>query len=169
MGGNTETVTRFYETHRQELVEKATTLLRGDSMAAEDMVQTTFLHLLTIPHPICEASLPALTHTILHHQLSDHWRSKQRNDNYEHFVRTNDSDTTDQLFSLFSATQISQLLEHQVATMPPKTAAVISMSLWEEKSVSDISRELNLNYKTTENNLLRARKQLRSYLGRLLA
>ena len=74
-----------------------------------------------------------------------------------------------EMFSVCSAAQITQLLEQQVAAMSPNTAAIISMSLWEEKSVADISRELDINYKTTENNLLRARKQLRSYLDRILA
>jgi RNA polymerase sigma-70 factor (ECF subfamily) len=169
MGENEEIVTRYYETHRQELVEKATTLLRGDSTTAEDMVQSIFLKLLTVGHPICELSLPAITYTSLRHLLGDYWRRKQRRDDFERHVKMNGSDTHDEMFSVCSAAQITQLLEQQVAAMSPNTATIISMSLWEEKSVADISRELGINYKTTENNLLRARKQLRSYLDRILA
>ncbi|MBR3479761.1 MAG: sigma-70 family RNA polymerase sigma factor [Prevotella sp.] len=166
-------LTQYYVAERQSLVEEATRLLRGDRMTAEDVVQTTFLRLLnsTTPHLSLHAphsSLPALVHATMLNLLRDLWRRRRYEQDYEHQLATAPSwaRQADDVFSICSAHQITELLEHRLARMDSTVARVLRMNIVEEKPVSEISDELQMKYKTVENRLQTGRRQLRSYMKR---
>lgn len=165
-------LTEYYVAARQSLVEEATRLLRGDRMTAEDIVQTTFLRLLShlsSCSSTCQLAGPstikALVHTIMFNHLRDLWRHRQHCQDYEHRMAANtDAAFADDVFSLCSARQITELLEYRMARMDESVAQVLRMNILEEKSVSEIADELDIKYKTIENRLQTGRKQLRSYM-----
>lgn len=178
-------LTQYYVAERQSLVEEATRLLHGDSMTAEDIVQNTFLRLLshlssnsstsqlvnpsTSNSSTCQlvnpSTIPALVHTIMFNQLRDLWRHRQHRQDYEHSVAINAGAAfADDVFSVCSARQISELLEYRMARMDKSVAQMLRMNILEEKSVSEIADELDIKYKTIENRLQAGRKQLRSYM-----
>ena len=166
-------LTQYYVAERQSLVEETTRLLRGDRMTAEDVVQTTFLRLLnsTTPHLSLLAphsSLPALVHATMLNLLRDLWRRRRYEQDYEHQLATAPSwaRQADDVFSICSAHQITELLEHRLARMDSTVARVLRMNIVEEKPVSEISDELQMKYKTVENRLQTGRRQLRSYMKR---
>ena len=167
-------LTQYYAAERQSLVEEATRLLQGDRMTAEDVVQTTFLRLLThlssnshpsslTSHP---SSLTSLVHTSMLNLLRDLWRRRRREQDYEHQLATAPPwlRQADDVFSVCSARQITELLEQRLARMDSTVARVLRMNIVEEKPVSEISDELQMKYKTVENRLQTGRRQLRSYL-----
>ena len=165
-------LTRYYVAERQSLVEEATRLLRGDRMTAEDVVQTTFLRLLSSPTPHLllapQSSLPALVHATMLNLLRDLWRRRRYEQDYEHQLATAPSwaRQADDVFSICSAHQMTELLEHRLARMDSTVARVLRMNIVEEKPVSEISDELQMKYKTVENRLQTGRRQLRSYMKR---
>ena len=165
-------LTQYYVAERQSLVEETTRLLRGDRMTAEDVVQTTFLRLLnsTTPHLLLapQSSLPALVHATMLNLLRDLWRRRRYEQDYEHQLATAPSwvRQADDVFSICSAHQITELLEHRLARMDSTVARVLRMNIVEEKPVSEISDELQMKYKTVENRLQTGRRQLRSYMKR---
>ena len=165
-------LTQYYAAERQSLVEEATRLLHGDSMTAEDIVQNTFLRLLShlsSNSSTCQlvnpSTIPALVHTIMFNQLRDLWRHRQHRQDYEHSVAINAGAAfADDVFSVCSARQISELLEYRMARMDESVAQVLRMNILEEKSVSEIADELDIKYKTIETRLQAGRKQLRNYM-----
>ena len=160
-------LTQYYAEEWQSLVEEATRLLHGDRMAAEDVVQTTFLRLLShiAQYPTTDNALPALVHTTMLNLLRDQWRRHHYEQDYEHQLALNMGlSHADDVFSICSARQISELLERRLARMDSSVAQVLRMNIVEEKAVSEISKELDMKYKTVENRLQSGRRQLRNYL-----
>ena len=163
-------LTEYYAAERQSLVEEATRLLHGDRMTAEDVVQTTFLKLLSIPTLNSQLSTPpfAIVHVTMLNLLRDLWRRRRREQDYEHQLATTPPwmHQADDVFSVCSARQITELLEQRLARMDSTVARVLRMNIVEEKPVSEISDELQMKYKTVENRLQAGRRQLRSYMRR---
>jgi len=159
----------YYTEHLQELVVFATNALHGDRMAAEDMVQTVFEKLLVITQPILPDSLKALVYTMLRRQICDFWRRRQNEQLYEQTVRFTQPTTTNETFSVCSAHQINELLEHKLARMAYSASSVLRLHLYEGLSVSEIAQRLDINYKAAENRLGAGRREVRSYLRPLLA
>ena len=166
-------LTEYYATERQSLVEEATRLLHGDRMTAEDVVQTTFLRLLSLitsHSSLLTSSLPALVHTVMFNILRDLWRKHQHEQEYEHQLATAPPwmRQADDVFSVCSAQQITELLEHRLARMDDRTAQVIRMNVIDGMAVSEIAEELQLKYKTAENRLQVGRRQLREYIKKVV-
>lgn len=162
-------LTQYYVAERQSLVEEATRLLRGDGMTAEDIVQNTFLRLLSLitsPSSLVTSNLPALVHTTMLNLLRDLWRRRCYEEDYEHYLATAPSwmRQADDVFSVCSASQINELLEQRLARMDKSVAQVLRMNIVDGKAVSEISKELDVKYKTVENRLQSGRRQLRSYM-----
>ena len=164
-------LTQYYAAEWQSLVEQATRLLQGDRMTAEDVVQTTFLRLLThlsssAPRLFTETTIPALVQQTMRNLLRDLWRRRQYRQDYEHWLATAQPwrAHADDVFSLCSASQMTELVEHRLARMDSSVAQVLRMNIVEQKSVAEISQELDTKYKTVENRLQAGRRQLRSYM-----
>ena len=169
-------LTEYYAAKRQSLVEEATRLLHGDRMTAEDMVQTTFLRLLQAGvdsarlRAIDSQALNALVHTTMFNLLRDLWRHRHHEQTYEHLIATASSRAShaDEVFSVCSAQQITELLEHRMARMDDGVARVLRMNVIEGKAVKEIAKELDMKYKTAENRLQTGRKQLREYMRKVV-
>ena len=73
----TDMLKNYYQQHRTELVNYAAKALQGDCMAAEDVVQDTFLRLLTAHQMLTPVTLPALVYTALRNRLTDLHRHRQ--------------------------------------------------------------------------------------------
>ena len=112
MDENRVILTEYYAANRQSLVEEATRLLRGDRMTAEDVVQTTFLRLLTLPNFQLPTLLSSLVHTVMLNLLRDLWRRRRREQDYEHELAAAPPwmRQADDVFSVCSARQITELL-----------------------------------------------------------
>ncbi len=143
-------------------------------MTAEDIVQTVFLRLLSRFSSVADSSdlmpqlstLPALAHTIMHNLLRDNWRHRHHERDYEQRLSAAPPwlRQSDDVFSVCSARQITELLEQRMARMDHQVARVLRMNIVEGKGVSEISDELNMKYKTVENRLQAGRRQLRRYV-----
>ncbi len=159
----------YYQHHREELVRYAAKLLKGDCMTAEDMVQSTFLRLLTGCQLVTPTTLPALVYTTLRNRLIDHFRYCQRRQRFE----SNDSlyamESTNTPFARCSTLQMKELIGRRIDRMTPQTVQVMRLHVFEQCSVSEIADILSVHYKKAENCLFLGRKQLRPYVRQLLS
>ncbi len=160
-------IAEYYSRHYEELLNFVANRMQFNNDIAKDIVQNVFVRLMKMSDMITAATLPNLTYTIARNQIFDYWRHKQHVEEYEHriFSMTNTEDTE----TVYSAVEMNEILERGIARLSDKQKCVYRMNIYEGKQVRDISEELGLNYKTVENQLGSARKEVRKYVKRMLA
>ena len=158
----------YYTEHYDELLGFVSKQVLNKEVA-EDIVQNVFLRLLTSDKMITTITLPALVYTIARNMVYDYWRHRRSVDEYEHYISSVMSRSSDDVLSVFSAVEVTEFLERGIALLSDKQRIVYRMSIYEGKKVREISEELNLRYKSVENRLGAARKEIRQYMKRMLA
>lgn len=141
----------------------------GRTDVAEDLVQDTFKRLLTSDKMITEVTLPCLVYTVLRNLITDYWRHRRAVEEFEHFVATSSNLSATTVESIFNANEINRMLESGIASLPQSQQRIYRMNLFDGMAVSEISRTLNINYKSAENHLGAARRLVRSYIRQRLA
>lgn len=152
----------YYSRHRSELLAFASSRL-GDKDEAEDLVQNVFLRLLTTDKLLTEQTLPALVYTISRHLVSDYFRRRAYRHEYEHFIQGSDSPVLSMEPALFAA-DIVERMERGLARIPAPCRDIYRMHIIGGMRVSEISELTGEKYKTVENRLGQARRQMRCYL-----
>lgn len=135
---------------------------------AEDLAQDVFVRLLTYQSMLCEETIHSFVFTIVRNLVTDVLRTFYRHQAYVSYIY----DTIDVKESNTSETVLyNDLLEHvkmQLSTFPVQRRKVYTLSLFADKSVSEISTALSISYKTVENHLLLGRKNMRNYLAKCI-
>ena len=165
---NYSLIADFYQAHHDELVQFVTIRL-GDSFMAEDVVQDVFLRLLASKQLISTITLPNLVYTIAKNLISDQWRHKQTMEQYEHYIKTTDFGTSNNLLSVYSTQEMLEIMERGMARLTQNQRTIYQMNVYGEHKVAEISNTLKINYKSVEKTLGVARKQMRKYMQRMLA
>lgn len=160
----------YYEQHHAELLGYATKALQGDRMTAEDVVQNTFLRLLSTEQLIMPVTLPSLVYTSLRRQLCDVFRQRQcRHQHDKLYAQIYASEHAESVFSRCAARQMIGIIEHRINQMDERTARVLRLNIMEQSPVSEIAEVLSIKYKTAENALYQGRKALRPYIRRMIS
>ena len=157
-----ELISFYYSVHRDELLAYASTRL-GDSDEAEDLVQNTFLRVLTTSKLLTEQSLPALVFTICRNLINDYYRRRAFRYEYEHYIQRGAEDGVS-IESVFYAADIIERMEQGMARIPENCRNIYRMHILDGMRVSEISEQTGEKYKTVENRLGLARRQMRNYL-----
>lgn len=152
----------YYRDHRDELLAFVSSRL-GGAVEAEDIVQNVFLRLLTTDKMITEITLPALTYTIARNLISDYYRRRNTYEEFEHYIKRS-SDDYSSMESVFSAKELTELLERGLARVPENCREIYRMHIYGGMKVGEISQALGEGYKSVEHRLGAARKALRSFL-----
>ena len=160
---NKETlISNYYSLHRNELLAYASRRL-GDKDEAEDLVQNTYLRVLTTDKMLTAHTLPALVYTICRNLINDYYRRRAFHYEYEHYIKSSQIGEIS-MESVFFAADIIERMERGLARMPKKCREIYRMHILGGMRVSEISEQTGQKYKTVENRLGMARKQMRSYL-----
>lgn len=160
---NKETlISNYYSLHRNELLAYASSRL-GDKDEAEDLVQNTYLRVLTTDKMLTAHTLPALVYTICRNLINDYYRRRAFHYEYEHYIKSSQIGEIS-MESAFFAADIIERMERGLARMPKKCREIYRMHILGGMRVSEISEQTGQKYKTVENRLGMARKQMRSYL-----
>ncbi|MBR0181630.1 MAG: sigma-70 family RNA polymerase sigma factor [Prevotella sp.] len=152
----------YYRSHRDELLAFVGSRL-GGIVEAEDIVQNVFVRLLTTDKMITEVTLPALTYTIARNLISDYYRRRNTYEEFEHYIKRS-SDTGSSMESVFSAMELTELMERGLARVPENCREIYRMHIYGGMKVGEISQALGEGYKSVEHRLGAARKALRSFL-----
>jgi len=152
----------YYSDHRDELLAFISNRL-GGSEESEDIVQNVFLRLLTSDKMITPITLPALVYTMARNLISDYYRRRHAYEKFEHFIK-GFSDEAESMESVFSATELTELMERGLARIPENCREIYRMHIYGGMKVSEISQTLGEGYKSVEHRLGTARKAVRQYL-----
>uniref|UniRef100_A0AB33IVU4 Sigma-70 family RNA polymerase sigma factor n=1 Tax=Prevotella sp. GTC17254 TaxID=3236794 RepID=A0AB33IVU4_9BACT len=133
---------------------------------SEDIVQNVFLRILSIGKMITAITLPSLVYTVARNLIYDYWRHLRYVEEYEHYLAWQGCQSSPA--SVYSINEIGEILERGIARLSDKHQHIYRMSLYEGLQVSEISQTLNMNYKSVENRLGMARKEVRQYMRRML-
>lgn len=165
-------IASYYSRHLEEVRGYVGSRLQY-SEATDDIVQTIFERLLTMDKMITEVTLPCLVYTVARNLLCDYWRHHHMVEEFEHKLRQRqmvdeDMRMRNEVETVYSVHEIEEFLERGIARMADKEQRLYRLHIYGGKKVSEISSELGLSYKTVENRLGMARKEVRGYLRRLL-
>ena len=152
----------YYTDHRDELLAFVSSRL-GGSEESEDIVQNVFLRLLTTDKMITEVTLPALVYTITRNMITDYYRRRHTYEAFEHFIQGS-SEEDDSMESVFSARELTELLERGLARIPENCREIYRLHINGGMKVSEISQTLGEGYKSVEHRLGTARKAVRQYM-----
>lgn len=152
----------YYMDHRDELLAFVSSRL-GGSEESEDIVQNVFLRLLTTDKMITEITLPALVYTMTRNLITDYYRRRHTYEAFEHFIKGS-SEEDDSMESVFSARELTELLERGLVRVPENCREVYRLHIYGGMKVSEISQALGEGYKSVEHRLGTARKAVRQYL-----
>ena len=152
----------YYTDHRDELLAFVSSRL-GGSEESEDIVQNVFLRLLTTDKMITVVTLPALVYTMTRNLITDYYRRRHTYEAFEHFIKGS-SEADDSMESVFSARELTELLERGLARLPENCREVYRLHIYGGMKVGEISQTLGEGYKSVERRLGTARKAVRQYL-----
>ena len=152
----------YYTDHRDELLAFVSSRL-GGSEESEDLVQNVFLRLLTTDKMITVVTLPALVYTMTRNLITDYYRRRHTYEAFEHFIKGS-SEADDSMESVFSARELTELLERGLARIPENCREIYRLHINGGMKVSEISQTLGEGYKSVEHRLGTARKAVRQYL-----
>ena len=141
-----------------------------DQEASEDLVQDIFYRLLKGERPITPVTLPCLVYTMARNMVTDYWRHRSAVCQHQIYLKNSMSPncgTGEE--TVYSVHEVEEILERGMANLTEKQRIVYRMNLIEGKKVSEISEQLCENYKSVENRLGIARKEVRRYMKRMLA
>ena len=156
-------ISNYYSAHRDELLAYASTRL-GDRDEAEDIVQNTFLRILTTNKMLTEQALPALVYTVCRNLVNDYFRRRASRFEYEHYIQCAGIGNSS-MESVFFAAAIVEQMERGLARIPENCRKIYRMHILGGMRVSEISAETGEKYKTVENRLGLARREMRHYLS----
>lgn len=151
-----------YSSHRDELLAYASSRL-GDRNEAEDLVQNTYLRLLSSNILLTEPTLHSLVFTICRNLVNDYFRRRAFRYEYEHYIKGTGEEKQSVEPVLFAADIIEQM-ERGLARIPENCRSIYRMHILDGMRVSEISEQIGEKYKTVENRLGLARRKMRSFL-----
>lgn len=161
-------IENYYTKHYNDVVAFVSSRTLNNC-EAEDIVQNVFVRLLKTDKMITNVTLPNLVYTIARNLIYDYWRHRKSMNEYEHYITYRMSEEYAADSSIYSVNEIYELLERGIAKLADKQRVIYKMSIYGGLKVSEISDTLNINYKSAENRLGIARKEIRRYMRKMLA
>ena len=165
-------IAEYYSQHYEELKAfVAKRLLYSET--AEDIVQNVFLKLMSIDSMVTPVTLPSLVYTTARNLIYDYWRHRKYVDEYEHYVKHSGGMfagvSSETPMSVYSVNEINEILEHGIISLSEHQQKIYRLNIYSGMKVSEISKTLDMNYKSVEHRLGSARKEVREYIRKALA
>lgn len=131
---------------------------------AEDLIQDAFVRLLEYDNMLQESTIHSFLFTIVRNLMVDYLRRYYRKPEMVSYIYENipQSDCGPE-----EETVVKDLLfleKNKLSVFPRQRKKIYFMSRFEEKTLGEISEELQLSTRTVENHLLTGRKMMRNYI-----
>jgi RNA polymerase sigma-70 factor (ECF subfamily) len=136
---------------------------------ADDIVQNVFVKILTYDKMISEITLPCFVYTVARNLITDYSRRRNFKDKYEKNVKLSYPANCNDTEMIYSAHQITELLERGLLKIPEKCRNIYRMNIYDGMKTAEISEVLSENYKSVEHRLGVARKEMRKYMCQILS
>lgn len=136
----------------------------GNIEEAEDLAQDVFVRLMDYDRMLCMETIKFFIFTIARNLVNDYLRHYYKKQEVTSYMYEHTVTYTEDVESQIVANNLAACEKHKLALLPPQRRTVYRMSRFEDKSISDIARELNLSCRTVENHLFISRKEVREYI-----
>lgn len=152
-----------YEKMRPMVVRYVCRRLGNELMAeAEDICQEVFLQILLYKKEITVETLPRLVYTMARNHVIDYFRHHVRTIAAQDFFFRNSERARCTTEEQVAANEIEQIEQEVVEKMPERKAAVYLLYVHFGQSIDDISSSFNISRRTVENQIFRARQDIRA-------
>ena len=163
-------ISQYYDLHREELVGYVLSRT-GDAYGSEDIVQDVFLRLLQTGECITPVTLPCLVYTMIRNKTVDYWRHRAIRERGERlmvsgYMAENEVVGPDVIYSV---ADIERTLEQGMARLTNPQRLLYRMNVVDGIKIKKISEMTDQRYKHVENLICAARKNIRSYMRKMLA
>ena len=156
-------ITEYYEEYRQSVFFYICRRIENRS-DAEDLTQDAFLRLLEYRMMIRRDTLKYFLFTIVRNLLNDYLRRYYKRQEIDRYLYDTLPVTTVEPESRIVADEIRKLECRRVSALSGQRRKVYVLSRFYDKSVLDISKDLNLSYRTVENHLFISRREVRDFI-----
>lgn len=140
----------------------------GNKEEAEDLAQDVFLRLMDYKQMICEDTVKHFIFAIARNLVYDYLRHYYRKQEVTSYLYDHAVTSTNRTESEVIADDLEACEKHKLRQLPPQRRTIYAMSRFQDKSVSDISTELNLSHRTVENHLRIGRREIREYISQCI-
>ena len=165
---NRDIIERYYRQHRDELLAYVSSRL-GVQAEAEDLVHDVFLRLLSDSHRLLSAvTLPAFVYTMARNLIADHYRHRRCQQEYAFLMQGLGNEKTSMESAIFASDAL-RCMEQGLSRLPSQTAEIYRLHIYDGMQVSEISQQLQQDYKAVEYRLVQARRLVRRLLKHQLA
>ncbi len=135
---------------------------------AEDLSQDVFLRLMEYKEMLRPETVKSLVFTIARNLVYDYLRHHYKVQEVNTYLYERAVTYSNETESRVIANDLMTCEIEIVKRLSPQRQKIYTLSRFEDKSVSDISMELNLSQRTVENHLFVGRKEVREYIRQCL-
>lgn len=131
---------------------------------AEDISQDVFLRLMEYKQMLRPDTVKFFIYTISRNLVNDYLRRYYKKQEISSYLYDRAETSTNETESRIISNDLAVLEQRKLSVLPTQRRKIYAMSRFEDKSVADISTELNLSQRTVENHLRMGRHEMREYI-----
>ena len=131
---------------------------------AEDLAQDVFIRLMEYKQILCEDTVKHFIYTISRNLVNDYLRRYYKRQEISSYMYDHAETCTNDTESRIISDDLAALEQRKLSVLPTQRRKIYAMSRFEDKSIADISSELNLSHRTVENHLRIGRHEVREYI-----
>ena len=156
-------ITRSYEEYHQVILNYITYRI-AHRYEAEDLTQDVFVRLMDYKQMLRPDTVKYFLFTIARNLVTDYIRRYYKKQEITSYIYDHAITYTNETESLIIAKELSLLEKHKLRMLSDQRRKIYTMNRFEEKSISEISTELNISPRTVENHLFVSRKVVRDFI-----
>lgn len=160
-------VTRSYEEYHSLILNYITYRI-SHKYEAEDLAQDVFVRLLEYKLMLREDTVKYFLFSIARNLVTDYIRRYYKKQEVTSYIYDSLSHATNDVEEHCHVKVLEELERKQLSTFSAQRKKIYHLSRFEEKTVGEISEELQLSKRTVENHLLMGRKIMRNYIRRCI-
>ena len=132
---------------------------------AEDLSQDVFLRLMEYKQMLRPDTVKFFIYTISRNLVNDYLRRFYKKQEISSYMYDHAETCTNDTESRIISDDLAALEQRKLSVLPTQRRKIYTMSRFEDKSIADISSELNLSHRTVENHLRIGRHEVREYIS----
>lgn len=164
---STELIIQSYDVYRQQVCRYIYSRI-NDWADAEDLTQDVYLRLMDYKQLLCKDTVKEFVFTIARNLVIDYLRRYYKRQEVTSYIYDHTENVTNDMESRIIADDLEVCERRRMSLLPPQRSKIYRMSRYENKTVSDISEELNLSPRTVENHLFISRKEVREFMRKCI-
>lgn len=136
----------------------------GNKEEAEDLAQDVYVRLMDYDRMLCTETIKYFLFTIARNLVTDYLRRYYKKQEMTSYMYEHSVTYTNEIEACVIANDLEACEKYRLSLLPTQRRIIYTMSRFEDKSISDISEELNISPRTVENHLRMGRHEMREFI-----